>query len=107
MDKDFDSASLFRTPVPYVRRKPRKLNVFTIETDGIDSIRKLVSVEDEIKKNIAIDFEHQKVSTLVENGVQLHAIDIQDSNSLGIDSEINAIADYCESNLDKFVKTNE
>jgi len=110
--KDIGStkSGFFRTPVSYSAKPVRKCTIVVSDKDenGLPVIRH-VCVEDEIAKQVEDTFENQKLSNLVEHGVQPKSLDIHSTSKLGCDAGCEDLASALRENASAYVnfKDNE
>lgn len=98
------STSLFATPVPYPSAEPRNTIMVVLESDGKGKSAVVNKcVEDEMSKQIALNYNETCLQNLVDKGVDPHGLDMVDTQRLGVDAGIDDLAQILISNSQRFV----
>lgn len=98
------SVPLFGTCVPYERKPARKTVIVSVSRDADGhSITDHLVIEDQMKKQIALDYHEALLSTLVDKGIDHHSLDMIEVSKLGIDRSVDDLANYIMDNSDKFI----
>lgn len=97
---------LFGTCVPYERKSARKTVVVSVsrDSDG-NSITDHFVIEDQMKKQIALDYREALLSTLVDKGIDPHGLDMIEVSKLGIDRSVDDLANYIMDHSDQFINS--
>lgn len=95
---------LFGTCVPYERKPARKTTIVSVSRDAEGhSITEHLVIEEQMQKQIALDYHEALLSTLVDKGIDPHGLDMIEVSKLGIDRSVDDLANYIMDNSDKFV----
>ena len=96
---------LFGSPVPYSIKPFKKTLVVDVSRDSEGSvIKSLVCSEDSSSSISSIDFRDVTLSNLIAHGVEPRSLDLVEVSKLGIDRDVDSIANKIISNSSLFVK---
>lgn len=99
---------LFGIPVPYPAKAPRKtILVVPLRSESGESVITSVCVEDTLKDRIPLAYYEVTLSNLVDKGIDPHALDMIDTQKLGVDAGVDALAGHIINNVDKYVESSK